>query len=71
MNAGWDISNGPSVAYSVLYGSTSNLVVPGSNSETFQILGTPADVTPEPSSFLLLGSGLVGLAGVLKRKLMA
>jgi len=26
-------------------------------------------VTPEPSSFLLLGSGLLGLAGVLRRKL--
>jgi hypothetical protein len=27
--------------------------------------------TPEPSSFLLLGSGLAGLAGIIKRKLMA
>ena len=27
--------------------------------------------TPEPSSFLLLGSGLAGLAGMLKRKLAA
>jgi hypothetical protein len=27
--------------------------------------------TPEPSSFLLLGSGLAGLAGLLKRKLRA
>lgn len=26
--------------------------------------------TPEPSSFLLLGSGLLGFAGVLRRKLM-
>jgi hypothetical protein len=31
----------------------------------------PSSTTPEPSSFLLLGSGLAGLAGLLKRKLMA
>jgi hypothetical protein len=31
----------------------------------------PPATTPEPSSFLLLGSGLAGLAGLIKRKLMA
>jgi len=59
----WDESDGPSVAYS---GNTDG----GIPSETFQIEGTIAP-TPEPSSFLLLGSGLAALAGLAKRKLMA
>jgi hypothetical protein len=33
--------------------------------------GADFGTTPEPSSFLLLGSGLAGLAGLLKRKLRA
>lgn len=36
--------------------------------ESFQLWGSTTAV-PEPSSFLMLGSGLVGLAGVLRRKL--
>jgi hypothetical protein len=61
----WDLSNGPSTATEAYVG-----VIP---SESFQILGEEQSeeqtVTPEPSSFLLLGSGLVGLAGMLRRKL--
>ncbi len=68
----WDASNGPSDAVQSGYGDTYDLNGSGTNSETFQIIGNSgAAATPEPSSFLLLGSGLAGLAGLVKRKLAA
>ena len=76
----WDDSDGPSYAARAL-GLNDSFAhglkddgtnpIPGSNSETFQIMGEEGPVTPEPSSFLLLGSGLLGLAGLLKHKLTA
>ncbi len=59
----WDVSGGDSTAFLTYDGSVA--------SNTFQILGTEDSATPEPSSILLLGSGLAGLAGLLKRKLAA
>jgi hypothetical protein len=71
-SAYWDMSNGPSIAYENTLGNVNGWDGnSGSNSETFQILGSTGPVVPEPSSFLLLGSGLAGLAGLLKRKFRA
>jgi hypothetical protein len=55
----WEGSDGPSSAFQQGGGAI--------GPEYFEISG----LTPEPSSFLLLGSGLLGLAGLLKRKLTA
>ena len=42
---------------------------PGVPPESFDIVGTGSGQTPEPSSILLFGSGILGLVGVLRRKL--
>ncbi len=62
----WDENSGPSMARENTLGT-----IP---SESFTILGsgtttTTGDHLPEPSSVLLFGSGLLGLAGVLRRNL--
>jgi hypothetical protein len=65
----WDENSGvgctspgcPSTAYENTLGS-----IP---SEAFTLTGTTG-TTPEPSSIMLFGSGILGLAGVLRRKLI-
>jgi hypothetical protein len=68
----WDQNSGPSSASENEVGT-----IP---SESFTVLGTSASTTtgtsttttgtvPEPSSIMLLGSGIVGLVGMLRRKL--
>src|ERR1039458_5354347 len=57
----WDENSGPSTAYENTLGS-----IP---SEAFTISNSTVGTTPEPSSIMLFGSGILGLAGVLRRKL--
>ncbi len=62
----WDQNDGPSLASSSFEGT-----IP---SESFTILGSSSSgtgTTPEPSSVLLFGSGIVGALGVLRRKFSA
>jgi hypothetical protein len=72
----WDENDGSSTGFTNTDGSigafdcTNSLGCGLSGGETFTLQGTNT-ATPEPSSFLLLGSGLAGLAGLLKRKIRA
>jgi hypothetical protein len=67
--AGWDVINGPSVAYAygapTAFGSFS-----GSNA--FDILGTMITAAPEPNGMIpvALGAGIVGLL-VMRRKMIS
>jgi PEP-CTERM motif len=72
----WDINSGTGCGGSDGHGAdcpslaTTNLVgtIP---SESFTINGSDGGgSTPEPSSFALFGSGVLGLAGVLRRRLI-
>ncbi len=63
----WDENSGPSTAYENTIGS-----IP---SEAFTLTGCAAGSpdcgppVPEPSSILLFGSGILGLVGILRRRL--
>jgi len=62
----WDENSGPSSASENSVGT-----IP---SEAFTVLGSSTTTTvptstPEPSSIMLFGSGILGLAGLLRRKL--
>jgi hypothetical protein len=58
----WDENDGVSTAYENTVGSI--------GSEAFTLSGTRETTTPEPGSITLFASGILGVFGVLRRKLM-
>jgi hypothetical protein len=65
----WDENSGQGCASNDCPSQASESAVGTIPSESFTILGHETGTTPEPSGFILFGSGMLGLAGVLRRKL--
>lgn len=63
---GWDVNNGPADCEFAVAGVPQGNC--GAGGESFTLNGGTSS-TPEPSSIMLLGSGILGFAGVLRRKL--
>ncbi len=65
----WDENDGPSQAHQGHYGQEYGQI----GSESFTIFGTSGSTTggtvPEPGSLVLFGSGILGLAGLLRRRI--
>ncbi len=65
----WDENSGPSSASENSVGTIPSEAFTLLGSETSTTTTTTTTSTPEPSSIMLFGSGILGLAGVLRRKL--
>ncbi len=68
----WDENSGPSSASENSVGSIPSeafTVLGSSSTTTSSTTTTTGSSVPEPSSIMLFGSGILGLAGVLRRKL--
>jgi hypothetical protein len=66
----WDENSGKGCGGNGCPSSASENSVGTIPSESFTINGSGGGTTPEPGSFLLLASGGLGLAGMLRRKLI-
>ena len=62
---GWAEGSGPGLGYQCFFGTCGPLGV----SLAFALDGTVVSTTPEPSTLIMLGTGILGLAGTLRRKL--
>lgn len=58
----WDENSGPSLASENALGT-----IP---SESFDIIGTQGGSTPEPSSLMLVGSGILGITSLVRRRML-
>ena len=68
----WDMNSGPSLASESSVGtipSESFTILGGGETTTVTTTSTTGTTTPESSSIMLFGSGILGLAGLLRRKL--
>jgi len=65
----WDENDGAGCGGSGCPSSASESAVGTIGGESFTIGGGSSGTTPEPSSIMLFGSGILGLAGLLRRKL--
>ena len=65
----WDENSGAGCKSNGCPAKASESAVGTIASEAFTINGGGTGTTPEPSSIMLFGSGILGLAGVLRRKL--
>lgn len=67
----WDENSGPSSASENEVGTipSESFTLLGTQSSTTSTSTTTTGTTPEPGSIMLFGSGILGLAGMLRRKL--
>ncbi len=66
----WDVSPGPASCFFAVGGiEQGDCGLGNPEGEAFTLNGSSPGTVPEPSSLLLLGSGVVGLAGFLRRKI--